>query len=1084
MAVARGTRLERELVSAPVRKPRPVKGENAAEKARTPSLDAARRTVDAVIAGKVDTRRAATALASLKLTETEKRDVESYSRERSRQTQAQVKDRMVRDTETVASFALGPDLAKGVIPGGGKPGKGGLGLDVALLAPGTVIGGPLRALRGGARALRGPGNAAHVRTFRQGATVPARSLQLGEKVQQLPAARSRVTRTLIERPADAVSRAMMGEGKLAGAARRVLPTASAEARVAKAAGREQVLEAARAQAGMARHIRKLPKEGSAEDIAHSWWAQLPVSHRNAEGLKLVRGKQAEELEEITSGRALASLKARDGALKAQMRGADEATTFELLKQRENLKLLMSDLPARVEDLSVSLARLDQVIAKPPKLKPDVVDAVQALSGDRKRILEAAQVLKPDRAADREGLVSRWLGLEPTGEEAFLGHRLGKVRSSQSSLTPVSVGAGRVKLPQGVARENKLVLAKTGRLRESTRVAVEDWQAAQVYRAATTSRQDLARMGKPFTGRLPEGHVLVNPKGRAVPPHWKTDKLAKIGQEGFDEDQIAEASREIVSTFIADSSRLDEMLAAAKAAGVKWEELRVVPEKTAARYFGQFTPAKGSSAAGKAYDVAVDFTAASIVFARLGYIPKNVAQNLILAVPHQGPRLLVNAPRAGQVLADPELRALFQAEVGFSGPTQGLAREARFGGKLRGLPAKTAAVVGKVGDDPIRITALIHEFANAGVIGKLKPVLDDADRAQLLRAFTDKQYRPLLNDVRSRAVEAMADFSRLTPTQRRQARRFLIIPGWLWAGSRYPVHFAATHPGRSAAIGAGVYLGRDEIGDRQAEGLPRYLEGIEAGGDKVMRTTSLSPVNTPWEIAMALGQQSPNTAAGYANPLAKSVYNVANRSVDGPDGPYRTSFRDSLQRNAERLAPNIDLARDLVSPDGGGRYPEDATRLGRLKRELGVVPIEIERDKTPAQRATSRTLENRELMLTEARRLKLGPDVVGPDGRLAQPVRDAWNTRAAYKTATRRLEEKKGDKLSELERFQAAAKLMVQRGLWTSSQASAEVRATAREDEGEIRRRKDFLLRDELGGYILAFVGQEIRARGGTFELSQ
>lgn len=923
---------------------RRVRGENAAEKARVPVVQAARETVDRIIAGQ-DPKQSAAELRKLNLTAAEKRDVQAYSREKSKQTQ-----RAGDVQEKAASVLLGPSLAK-LLPGGTPAREAslkGVALDAALLAPGTVVGRPVV---GAVRGVKAAGRVAKAaRPLPAGATVPARALRLGEKVQQLPAARSRVTKTLLEKPADAVSRAMMGEGRIAGAARRVLPTASAEARVSKAAGREQVLEAARAQAGMSEHIRRLPKEGSDADIAHAWWAQLPKSHRNAEGLKLVRGKQAEELEEITSGRALDALRKREGALKAQLRAADETTRFDLMGKLENVRLLMTDLGPRVDDITVSLARLDKVIANPPKLDERVIDAVGALSGDRRAVLEAAQVLKPERAAEREGLVSRWVGLEPTGEEAFIGHRLGKVRSSQPSLMPVSVGAGRVRLPQGVARENKLVLAKTGRLRESTRVAAEDWQAAQVYRAATDARRDLAKMGRQFTGRLQEGELLVNPRGRAVPAHWKTDKIAQI-QQG-DEEAVFQAAKEIRDTYIAGPAELDAMLATAKQAGVKWDELRVIPKKTAERYYGQFTPAGGSSKLGSVYDAAVDFTAASIVFARLGYIPKNVAQNLILAVPHQGPRLLLNVPRAAQAILNPQLRSLIQAEVGFSGATQGLMGEARFAKRLRGVPAKTASFVGKVGDDPMRMSAWIHEAANAGVIPKWKPVLDEADTAQLIRLLTDKQYRPLANDVRARSVEAMADFSRLTPAQRKQARRFLIIPGWLWAGSRYPIHFAATHPGRAAAIGGGVYLGREEIQDRQAEGLPYYLEGIETGGGKVLRTTSLSPVNTPWEIAMAVAQQSPDTVAGYANPLAKGVYNVANRTVDGPNGPYRTDFQTSLERNLERLIPNVDFGRDMIGPDGEGRYPEDATRLGRLKRELGVFPIEIERE---SERGKSKSL---------------------------------------------------------------------------------------------------------------------------------
>lgn len=795
------------------------------------------------------------------------------------------------------------------------------------------------------------------RPMPKGADVPRRSITLNEKTQQLPAARSRITQHLIEKPVDKASQAMMGTGKVAAVARKIMPTASAEARVAKAAGREQIFESSRNQAKMTQHVKALPRQNSPKDIAHFWYAQLPRSHRNVEGLKLVRGKQADELEKLTTGDSLEGLKQRYAALQAR---AEATNDLDTVGQAEDLKLLIDDLPKRIEDLSGSIARLDKVIKTNPKYEKRILHAVHALSGDRQTILQAGNVLDPARAAERKGLVSKWLDLEPTGEEAFVGHRLGKVRGSQPSLMPVSVGAGRVKLPQGVSRENKLILSKTGRVRESTHVAAEDWQASNVYRAAVNSRDDLAKMGKPFTGRVPEGYKLVNPKGRAIPPHWKTDKLAKIGQEGFDEEEVLEAAKEIRNTFLADPDEVEAMLAQAKAEGVKWNELRIVPDSVAKRYFGQFTPASGSGKIAKGYDAAVDFTAASIIFARVGYIPKNIAQNLIIAVPHQGPMVMMNVPRAVQILADPELRALARAEVGFSGATQGLSSEARFGKAVKGLPAKAAGFVGAVGDDPLRISALVHELAAAKVIPRFKPFLDQADKDQLVRLFSDPQYRPLLNDVRSRSVEAMADFSRLTPVQRRWARRFLIIPGWLWAGSRYPIHFAATHPIRSAAIGGGVYAGREQLQGREAEGIPEYIKGFETAGGKVMRTTSLSPVSTPWEVATSLAQQSPNTVAGYGNPFAKGIYNVANRSVDGSKGPYRTDFQTSLQRNTERLVPNIDFVRDMVNPpvDDPGLYPEDVTRIGRLKRELGVFPIEINRDTGGGSTSKTKSLRGR------------------------------------------------------------------------------------------------------------------------------
>jgi hypothetical protein len=783
--------------------------------------------------------------------------------------------------------------------------------------------------------------------------VPTRTLRLNEKVQQLPAARSAFTRTFIERPADWASDKLMAEeSKAADILNAVFRTASAERRVAKAAGREQMVEASRANAKMMNHISDLPDAGSPSDLAHFYWAQLPADQRNVEGLKLVRDRQLQAADDITSGRVLDEVTARIDELTEEL---NETGDLSVLTQLGEMKALAADLPQRLEDIAVSVAKLNRVIAKPPKYDPQVVEAVRALSRERKAILLEAGVLKPEIAADRESLLSRWLDLTPSGEEVFIGHRMSKVRGASPSLMPQAPGVGRPRTPQGARQQNKLVLANTGRVRASTHVAAEDWQAAQTYRSALTSRDDLALMGKPFEGRLPEGHLLVNPKGRAIPPHAKT--LPKL--EEMDDDEIREVATDMVKGFLAEGNDVEGMLAEAKAMGIRADELRVIPEDTVKRYFGQFTSPGRGTAGGRAYDAAVDFTAASIVFARVGYIPKNIAQNLIISMPHQGPFMLFNVPRAAQAILDPDLRHLLHAEVGFSGATQGLGEELRHGQKLRGLPGTVAGWVGKIADDPARMAAFIHEAAAAGVIRRYSAHLNQQDRANLYNLLTNPEMRPLLNDVRSRSVEAMADFSRLTPTQRRWARRFLIIPGWLWAGSRYPFHFAATHPGRSAAIAyvvagmpASETLGLPDTpsaADIMSDNLPDFIEGIDIPdsfplvGGKTFRTTSLSPVSTPYEIALALGGQSPDTAVSYANPFAKAVYNMAARRKEYPGGSYGVGQQEAIIANLEKLLPNWTFVEHMVRPEESSRYPDDESRLQRFFRELGVVPIKIRSD---------------------------------------------------------------------------------------------------------------------------------------------
>lgn len=894
--------------------------------------------------------------------------------------------------------------------------------------------------------------------FLSKADAGSRTLTVNDLTQQVGSrARSRVTQAWIENPADRMSAAMMADGIVARMARRIMPTASAEARVAKYAGRSQRIEASRAWGAMQQSERALPREGSPEDIAHFWWAQLPPQMRDVSGLRAVRAKQAQNLEELTSGKALKKLQAQEEAIKAQIgEWQGDGAPHALMEELQAVRLEMADIPVKIEDLSQALARLDAVIADPPKLDPKIIKAVTRFSEERQRILEDAGVLKAENSGPRKGLVADWLDVQPSGQEAYVGHRMGRTRGSRSSLLPGAVGTGRPTTPQGARSMNRLVLANTGRLRDSTRVAVDDWQAAQVYESALQSRSDLGKMGRPFDGRLGDGELLINPKGRPVPPQWKRDRLAEIADQGYDEEQIRQAAKDIVDTYMADPASAQEMLATAREQGVQWHELRVIDEKTAKRYFGQFTSPQRSNVAGRAYDSAVDLAVASIIFARIGYIPKNVVANLIMALPHQGVYLFANAPRAMQALSDPELLPRLVAEVGESGPTVALGNEAAIA-KAKGIPSKIAQAVGAVADNPMRIAAFLHEAAAEGVIKKMSPVLDAEDRQALIDLFDDPAKRPLLNDIRSRSVEAMADFSRLTPTQRKWSRRFLVIPGWLWAGSRYPFHFAATHPGRAAAIAyvaAGEPGAPDQlkvnkpIGDYMASGVANFNAGVDVGGGKVLRTGAISPVSTPWEVAQSVAQKDGRTFGDYTNPLAASLWNVAHSQLDSPTGPYRTSLEKSVVGNLTRLAPGYSLAKNMATPPDKPKYfPEDTSRLGRLKREVGVIPIKVNRTENGVRpKAYQRVFVERQEVFDAAKKLY-------GISELPQSLKDAYNAKAKIEAARASAKKAHPDGGVDYEKaaYLEEAKVAVSMGLATQADLDKLKAALASATQADVER---------------------------------
>lgn len=138
-----------ETVGGSRRKKRPRSlrrgiGDSAADKARFPVQAQARDAVESVVTGK-PAKPAAKKLLSLGLTDAEKRDIQSYSRARSQQVQAEIDPQ-----EKIAGQLLGPNLAK-LLPGGSPAGEAFDSPEwLALEAAGIFPFG--RALRGGAQA--------------------------------------------------------------------------------------------------------------------------------------------------------------------------------------------------------------------------------------------------------------------------------------------------------------------------------------------------------------------------------------------------------------------------------------------------------------------------------------------------------------------------------------------------------------------------------------------------------------------------------------------------------------------------------------------------------------------------------------------------------------------------------------------------------------------------------------------------------------------------------------------------------------------------------------------------------------------
>ena len=773
----------------------------------------------------------------------------------------------------------------------------------------------------------------------------------GELTVQMPKARSQYLPRLIETAANKASKQLDTDFVRDKAGIR---TWTMTERVAKHAGRSQRQEMYRRQSAVSREIATIIKikEGSDEDVAMFWYAQLPAAYRNADGLRLIQREQANELRKLESGETRKALLAEQTAWRIAMKelnASPDSTKGAVMKIQDELNRIereLDDLPLRKEDVAKSLEQLQRVIKKEPASSQKVLDALRVLETDRRRYLVEGGRLKEGRAEAREGLVARWLGLEPDGTEIYMGHRLPRSDRGVPMQTPRG-GGGPVSSPQGMS-ENKLVIAKMGRLRQSTRVAAEDWQQAAVFDEALVARNDLAKLpGVNFTGRWLKDHTLINAKGEVVPAYWRSEEFSQFAETGEDIEETRQLARDIVDGFFADNRDSAEAMvqrlkeeALEEGREFSYDGLKLVPNRLVERYYSQY---KGAGKAGKfiGYDAAVDLAAFSIITFRIGFIPKNVVQNLIMVLPHQGAFILPNAVKAVQAMADSELRHLLRGEIGRTGSTIVGEEASRLpvGRFMRWTGDKASLVA----DEPARISAWMHEAAAAGIISRTSPFLTPKDRANIIEAFKNKKHRPRLNDVRTRSVDGMGDFGRLTPEQGRWARRLLIIPGWLMAGTRYPIHFSLTHPVRSALI-AYILMGEPGAPDELRYNEPithyfegrRWLRGIETPWGRV-RTTSLNPVSLPWEMMFALG----GTIQGKKNPFdidTPVLFDYAN-----PLLATLIAFLDGQESAVDaikRLGPNVGFIEAMISPEAHKSYPEDVTRWGRIQREFGVIPIDI------------------------------------------------------------------------------------------------------------------------------------------------
>jgi hypothetical protein len=586
----------------------------------------------------------------------------------------------------------------------------------------------------------------------------------------------------------------------------------------------------------------------------------------------------------------------------------------------------------------------------------------------------------DAKARREQQGPKLKPLRDRGE-IFVGHRESRVRGGGGMA---GASLGKTLKPAGVGNQNTLALVRTGRVHMSLDKFLQDVEATSTYAQHNATKEIFWKAGTKPTSlqeirqKVGSGeYVLINPHGEKIPRAARTSPEAQATSEGFHDPMkvLATDSEEYVRNYMAaDPADAERILAHAQEHGYL-DDLRLLQSDYASKYFGRFLTPKmraeipglaqtGLKALGKGAGLVNDAVHFGLIYANPGYIPANSVQNLIMAMAHQGPLVLSNYPRAVQLLlhGPKHVKNLVLGEVGMGG-TKAL-------GTAINPMRSWASAVGNIADSPARVSAFLHEMGREGVIDKFKPFLDDEDYKAIQDFIENPANESKLNDARDAAVQSEVDFERLGPNERLVLTKLGFVYTWLRAGSRYPFRFAADHPFRSMLI-AYVLEGapgappevQKKIHDllpNVATGMPPWLAGaLEAGTtvvDKipypqVLPTRQISPISTPHEIWDTIrNNPGANSVGEMLNPALTTAWFTAHQQ--NRFGSDVGSYGKSVEANAMDMFPGIALTKDLVhppAPGDAGLYPEDVTRIGRLKRALRVFPIAIDPKEAYASR---------------------------------------------------------------------------------------------------------------------------------------
>lgn len=219
--------------------------------------------------------------------------------------------------------------------------------------------------------------------------------------------------------------------------------------------------------------------------------------------------------------------------------------------------------------------------------------------------------------------------------------------------------------------------------------------------------------------------------------------------------------------------------------------------------------------GKGTDLYNDYVKASILQFNPQYYTANFLGNIALNVMQQGPLALVNLPRAAFLSHElgEGLAAVIDDLMG-SGLTP--LSDFKFGAKVPLNVLNNVAT--KLVDTIPRRAAFLHEARKLGYKSA-------ADIEQLLKKGLhegDKEARKDIIYLSRRGRDAIIDYERMNPFEKKVITRVLFIYPWIKGSTRFMLRFPAEHPVQAAAF-AILYERQQSMADQELGERPWYAD---------------------------------------------------------------------------------------------------------------------------------------------------------------------------------------------------------------------------------------------------------------------